>query len=80
MAVDTQKGVEVKEKNSYPLTCLLVYCMILLGAGYDGASKLVSFLSLKYFTENTYIIYASYITKYAVAHTSSILEKSSCCV
>lgn len=74
--LDTLKTVNLKEKSFYPLTMLLVYCMMLLGVGYAGADKLISFLSLQHFTQNTFIRYAKHITKNALIHTSSILEKS----
>lgn len=65
----------VKEKY-YPLTTMLVFCMMMLGVGYDGVSKILAYLSLKHFTEQTYIRTAKYLTKKATIHTDNILEKS----
>ena len=49
--------------------------MLLLGVGYDGANKIMSFWSLKHFTKNTYIRYAKYVTENAVKNTKNILGK-----
>lgn len=38
VVVYTKKDVQVKEK-CYPLTTLLVYCMMMLGVGYAGVDK-----------------------------------------
>lgn len=48
---------------------------MLLGVGYDGADKLMSFLSLPHFKTQTYIEYAKHITQQALHHTQSVLEK-----
>ena len=76
VVVDTLKAAQVKERNYHPMTMLLVYCMMLLGVGYVGANKLVSFFSLKHFTKTTYIRYAKYIKENAVKHTRNVLERS----
>ncbi|XP_076036581.1 uncharacterized protein LOC143022318 [Oratosquilla oratoria] len=58
------------------MTTLLVYCMMLVGVGYIGANKLISFFSLKHFTRHTYIRYARYITETATDLAKSVMEKS----
>ncbi|XP_063851326.1 uncharacterized protein LOC135094837 [Scylla paramamosain] len=72
---DTKKGVQVKE-HCYPMTTLLVYCMMMLGVGYAGVDKLISFFSLHHFTRPTYIRYARFITDTATDLAKSVLEKS----
>ena len=44
MIQDTHRD-SVKQTKFRPLTTLLVYYTMLLGVGYDGADKLMSFLS-----------------------------------
>ncbi|XP_076063006.1 uncharacterized protein LOC143038034 [Oratosquilla oratoria] len=75
VVIDTKKDVQVKKK-CYPMTTLLVYCMMLVGVGYIGANKLISFFSLKHFTRQTYIRYARYITETATDLAKSVMEKS----
>lgn len=74
--LNTQKTVNVKEKNFQPLTMMLIYSLMLIGSGYDGANKIISFLGLKHFTENTFIRYAKHITINAVNHAKNVLEKT----
>lgn len=65
----------VREKF-YPITTLFIFCMMILGAGYDGASRITSFLSLQHFTVRTYIRYAEHIIEKAILHTQDILKRS----
>ena len=65
----------MKKKGFHPLTLLLVYCLTLLGVGYGGANRIMSFWNLKHFTKNTYIRYAKYVTENVVEHTKNILGK-----
>lgn len=62
-------------KKFYPISTMLVYCMMLLEVGYDDADKLTSFLSLRSFKETTYIRYATHITNKTIKHTQSILKR-----
>lgn len=50
--------------------------MMMLGVGYVGVDKLISFFSLKHFIRPTYICYAKYITKTAIDLAKSVQEKS----
>lgn len=73
--LDTHRSTQVKTKNFHPLPLLFVYSVMLLGIGYDGANKIMSFLSLKHFTHNTYIRCAKYLAANVIDHTKSVLEK-----
>lgn len=68
----TRKPVLPVKEKYYPLTVMLVYSMMVLGLGYDGVNKIVSYLSLKKFKQFTFRRYAKYITEKAIIHTQEI--------
>ena len=78
LILDTTKKIkEIEKKNKmYPMTTVLIYCMMLLGVGYRGVDRLISYMNLKHFKCKTYIRYAKYITNCAIIHTGNVLNKS----
>ena len=71
-----KEETNVKENNIHPVTLLLIWCCLLLGLGFDGVERIISFLNLRHFAHRTYLRYIRYITKCTVEKTEDILEKS----